>query len=152
MAISVRAADPVASAMFRGDAAHTGVYAATLKGIHGLRWKFKTGAMVRSSAAVADATVYFGSDDGNLYAVELKSGKLKWKFATGGRVASSPAVVDGMVYFQSDDRTFYALEAATGKVAWRFRTGEDVPHVNPALPPWIDDWDYFLSSPVVVSG
>ncbi|MCH8349839.1 MAG: PQQ-binding-like beta-propeller repeat protein, partial [Chloroflexi bacterium] len=33
------------------------------------KWRFETGDRVSSSPAVVDGVVYFGSDDGHLYAV-----------------------------------------------------------------------------------
>jgi eukaryotic-like serine/threonine-protein kinase len=78
-----------------------------------------------SSPAIVDGAVYFGSGDGNVYAVDAASGQLKWKFATGDVVHASPAVTDGTVFIGSWDSYFYALEAATGQQKWRFKTGED---------------------------
>jgi eukaryotic-like serine/threonine-protein kinase len=78
-----------------------------------------------SSPVVWNGTVYFGSGDGNVYAVDGSSGALKWKFKTGDVVHASPAIADGKVYIGSWDSNFYALDAATGKEVWRFKTGED---------------------------
>ena len=78
-----------------------------------------------SSAAVVAGTVYFGSGDGNIYALDAQSGKVKWKFATGNVVHASPAVADGMVFIGSWDSYFYALDADTGAQKWRFKTGVD---------------------------
>jgi outer membrane protein assembly factor BamB len=78
-----------------------------------------------SSPVVWKGTVYFGSGDGNVYAVDAGSGRLKWKFKTGDVVHASPAIADGKVYIGSWDSNFYALDAATGKEVWRFKTGED---------------------------
>src|SRR5205085_9983187 len=36
-----------------------------------------------SSAVVVGDTVYFGSGDGNLYALDVAEGTPRWKFATG---------------------------------------------------------------------
>ena len=72
------------------------------------KWDFETGGVVGSSPTVVEDTVYFGSLDGNLYAVETSSGELKWSFGTGDFVFSSPTVVDGTVYFGSDN--LYAVE------------------------------------------
>jgi outer membrane protein assembly factor BamB len=69
--------------------------------------------------------VYFGSGDGNVYALEVGSGKLNWKFKTGDVVHASPAIVDGTLFIGSWDSFFYALDATTGKEKWRFKTGED---------------------------
>jgi len=50
---------------------------------------------ISSSPAVAGDHLYFGSDDGNLYAIDKCTGALAWNFPfpTGGAVVSSPAVV-----------------------------------------------------------
>ena len=57
--------------MFRANLAHTGVYEGRgVPSLHGPRWEFRTGNMVVSSPAVADGTVYFGSHDHYLYALE----------------------------------------------------------------------------------
>ncbi len=78
-----------------------------------------------SSPAVWNGMVYFGSGDGNVYALEAGTGSLRWKFQTGDVVHASPAIADGKLYIGSWDSYFYALDAATGKEVWRFRTGED---------------------------
>jgi len=65
---------------------------------------------VESSPAVgADGTIYVGSRDYNLYALN-PDGTQKWKFATNGEVWSSPAVgADGTMYVGSADGNVYAL-------------------------------------------
>jgi outer membrane protein assembly factor BamB len=78
-----------------------------------------------SSPAVWNATVYFGSGDGNIYGLDAATGTLKWKFHTGDVVHASPAISDGTLFIGSWDSYFYALDAATGKEKWRFKTGED---------------------------
>lgn len=78
-----------------------------------------------SSPTVSNGAVYFGSGDGNIYALDALTGVLKWKFHTGDVVHASPAIVDGKLYIGSWDSFFYALDAATGKELWRFKTGED---------------------------
>jgi eukaryotic-like serine/threonine-protein kinase len=78
-----------------------------------------------SSPAVWNGAVYFGSGDGNVYALDAASGSLKWKFKTGDVVHASPAIVDSKLYIGSWDSYFYALDAVTGKELWRFKTGED---------------------------
>jgi eukaryotic-like serine/threonine-protein kinase len=114
-----------------------------------LKWKFKTAGERRfvakhlhgvepasepvpdpfdfylSSPVVAGGTVFFGSGDANVYALDAASGALKWKFKTGDVVHASPAFAEGTVFVGSWDTYFYALDAATGKEKWRFKTGED---------------------------
>jgi len=78
-----------------------------------------------SSPSVWNGTVYFGSSDGNVYALDASSGALKWKFHTGDVVHSSPAIADGVLYIGSWDTYLYALDAANGTEKWRFKTGDD---------------------------
>ena len=78
-----------------------------------------------SSPVVWNGTVYFGSGDGNVYALNALSGAMQWKFQTGDVVHASPAISAGRLYIGSWDSYFYALDATTGKQLWRFKTGED---------------------------
>ncbi len=154
---SVGAAEPT---MYRGDAAHTGVYAAAaIPQLHGIKWRFRAGGPIISSPAVADGTVYFGSSDHCVYAVDAHTGAQRWKFTTHGRVSSSPAVVAGRLYVGSYDGNLYALDAASGRLLWKFATeGErrySARHLHgaePAAEVMPDPFDVFLSSPVVESG
>jgi outer membrane protein assembly factor BamB len=70
------------------------------------KWSFTTGSYVSSSPAIgADGTIYVGSDDYNLYAIN-PDGSQKWSFTTGYMVLSSPAIgADGTIYVGSDDGT-----------------------------------------------
>jgi outer membrane protein assembly factor BamB len=47
-------------------------------------WQTKTGYFIYGSPAIAGKTVYIGSFNGMLYALDLDSGKIKWKFPTKG--------------------------------------------------------------------
>ena len=100
-------------------------------GAHGapgtsVRWSYTSGNSVESSPAVAGGTVYIGSDDDSLYALDAATGHLRWSYSTGGPVESSPAVAGGIVYIGSDDDSLYALDAATGHLRWSYSTGGPV--------------------------
>jgi len=79
-----------------------------------VKWTFETGEAIVSSPAVAGGTVYVGSSDNFLYAVDVESGKLRWKFDAHGNVGSSPAVSGDTVFVVSMDGKLYAVNAATG--------------------------------------
>jgi hypothetical protein len=74
------------------------------------KWKVLTGGAVRSSPVVGhDGTIYVGSEDGNVWALN-PDGTTRWTFQTGGPVHSSPAIgPDGTVYVGSDDKHVYAI-------------------------------------------
>ena len=147
-------------AMFRGNPQHTGVYdAAGVPQFTKIKWQFHTGGQVLSSPAVAGDTLYVGSSDHFLYALDLAAGTLKWKFKTGSRITSSPAVSAGVIYFGSYDGNFYAVDAATGQPKWKFQTGGErrfagkhLHGAQPAAETMPDPFDFFLSSPVVWNG
>jgi len=145
------------TSMFGGDPQHTGVYAtAAITKFHRVKWRFHAGGLVIASPAVAGDTVYVGSTNGNLYAIDRDAGSLRWKFATKGRVASSAAVANGVVYFGSYDGSFYALDARSGKLKWKFTTmgehrfeGTHLHGAQPAAETMPDPFDVYLSSPTI---
>ena len=83
-----------------------------------------------SSPAVWKSSVYFGSGDGNVYALSATTGKLRWKFHTGNVIHGSPAIAAGTLYIGSWDSYLYALDATNGAVRWRFKTGVDPANGN----------------------
>jgi outer membrane protein assembly factor BamB len=96
-----------------------------------------------SSPAVWQHTVYFGSSDGNIYALDVAAGHVRWTFHTGDVVHASPAIANGVVYIGSWDSYFYALDAVTGILKWRFKGGVD---------PDIHNQVGFQSSAAIVDG
>src|SRR5579884_953604 len=110
--------------VFRGDTAHTGIFAGSgPRQFHRVKWRFATGDRVVSSPVWAAGVIYFGSDDGNVYAVDAETGLRKWTFVTRGPVPCTPAIANGLVYFASYDGHLYAVEADTGRLRWKFSTG-----------------------------
>jgi PGF-CTERM protein len=81
---------------------------------------------VRSPPTVVDGTVYVGSYDHKLYAVDATEGSEEWSFGTGDLVFPSPTVADGTVYVGNNDSELYAVDAATGEQEWAFDTGGGV--------------------------
>jgi outer membrane protein assembly factor BamB len=79
-----------------------------------------------SGATVADGTIFVGSADKNLYAIDSKTGQEIWHFETKDIVRSTPAVAEGMVFFGSRDHNVYAVDARTGKLRWKFDTLREV--------------------------
>jgi predicted small lipoprotein YifL len=100
-------------------------------------WEFETVGLVPSSPAIgSEGTVYVGSADHKLYAINGKSGDKLWEFKTGGRVWSSPAIgSDGTVYVGSADHRdhkLYAINGKSGDKLWEFETGRAV-YSSPAI-------------------
>jgi len=113
---------PTEAAMFRGGPEHSGAYVSPNPSLASVAWKFRTGGEIVSSPLVVGSTVYIGSRDRHLYALDAASGALRWKLETQGPVNSSAAYRDGLVYVGSVDGSMYAVDAATGKQRWAFKT------------------------------
>lgn len=98
-------------------------------------WSAQRGTRIDGSPAYAgDGTVYVGSDDDFLYAIDGADGTEKWRFETGGDIFSSPASgADGTIYVGSDDGFLYAV-TPDGEELWRFEIG-DLARVSPAIGP-----------------
>jgi outer membrane protein assembly factor BamB len=102
---------------FRHDNVHSGVNPSeTLVGLSNVNtlgqwWTQPTGSYVDSSPSVVSGTVYVGSEDGKLYALNAATGVVRWTAATGNGIESSPAVVNGVVYVASADDKLYAFAA-----------------------------------------
>ncbi|MEU6851084.1 PQQ-binding-like beta-propeller repeat protein [Actinacidiphila alni] len=89
-------------------------------------WSRAVGGPVDSSPTVVGGVLYVGCDDGKVYALDAKSGKVRWSRFAGAKIVSSPAVANGTVYVGSYDHKVYALDAATGAVRWTLTTGSAV--------------------------
>ena len=70
-------------AMFHSNETHTGIYEeGDYKNFGEIKWKFKTNGIIHTSPALYDSTIYIGSWDTYLYAIDAITGKEKWKFFT----------------------------------------------------------------------
>ncbi|HXT52268.1 MAG TPA: PQQ-binding-like beta-propeller repeat protein [Thermoanaerobaculia bacterium] len=108
---------------FRGDAALTGVATDALPAAPALAWTFEAGEEVQSTPAIAGGTVYVGSKDGRLYALDLATGKQRFRYEAGAEIRSSPAVRGGVVYVGDEGGTFHAVDVRTGARRWAFKAG-----------------------------
>jgi outer membrane protein assembly factor BamB len=120
--------------VFRQNAMHTGRSPYVGAQTSALKWVFNTNGTVFSSPAIgADGTIYVGSADYNLYAIN-PDGTMKWSYKTGGTVDSSPAVgTDGTVYVGSSDSKIYAINP-NGTLHWDYLTISPISS-SPAIDP-----------------
>ena len=114
------------SSLGAASVAQTGETGAASSGAVSLRWRFDTEEEVRSTPALHGKTLYVGSYDNNLYALNAAKGTLQWKFATDGGLCGVPLPHDDLVIFGSEDHMVYALDVKEKRVRWRFATGGPV--------------------------
>ena len=108
-------------------------------------WRFDTGMMIWTVAALMDGLVLFGSLDGTLYALDALDGRLVAKHVTGGEIKSSPLALDGSVFVCNSNgrvqrlalsvsarREHGGAAAATFEPVWAYEAGAEV-YGSPAL-------------------
>jgi len=83
-------------------------------------WSLDTEDEVRGTPILHEGTLYVGSYDKHLYAVEAGSGKVLWKYASDGGITGKAAVSENKIYFGSEDRRLHVVSARTGKVVWTY--------------------------------
>ncbi len=113
-----------------------------------VRWSFFSEGPIRFAPTARKNRVYFGSDDGHVYCLESRGGKLLWKYRPGpsdrrilgnGRMISrwpirtSVLVDGGTVYFgagvfPNEGVYICALSAEDGSVLWKNDTMGDRSH------------------------
>ncbi len=94
-------------------------------------WKFDAGSEerrkpIRSSPATDGLSIFFGSDDGFVYALDLGTGSLRWKLNAGGPIFASPVVVGQSMMVGTRGGLFYCLDNANGRVQWKFDAGAPI--------------------------
>lgn len=85
-------------------------------------WNYTTGDSIYSSPSIgSDGTVYIGSNDSSMYALNGATGELIGQYFTGGSVTCTPAIGDdGTVYITSQDNHIHAIEKfAPSAVVWK---------------------------------
>lgn len=87
-----------------------------------LVWQFKTGGPLTASPVIANGTLFIGSADGKLYALNAKEWGIKWTFDTGSSIRFSAVVWGNRVYFNTRDNKLYALDVKTGDMLWEYET------------------------------
>ena len=112
-----------------------------LKADNSTKWSYPAPGQFFQPAVAEDGTVYAGSTDTNLYALD-SDGKLKWKFSTGDEVGSTTAIArNGTIFFGSNNGYLYAV-GPSGKVKWEFKAAGQV--YSPTIGP--DGTVYALSA------
>lgn len=98
------------------------------------------GAIVGSLVCVED-TLYVGSSDGKVYALDAVYGEKRWEFDTGGKIWKSPAVKDGVVYVGNYEGKLYALSSQDGNLL-----GEMELPASPASSPVVSGGSVFIGT------
>jgi outer membrane protein assembly factor BamB len=101
-----------------------------------LDWQFQTSNSIYSSPAAAQVpgtppTVYVGSYNHQLYALDAASGDKRWVFNVGGVVPGTPTVVGRTVYTSSfQNKKTFGVDAKTGKQVFEWGSAGFTPVIS----------------------
>ena len=109
------------------------------KGQQGGLWRFTPENPLqglKSGPALASdedgETVYVGSHDHVMYALDARDGSLRWTFKAANDIWASPLVVKDRLIFGDDDGNLYSLNRDDGTLAWSINLGSSI-----RIPPMI---------------
>jgi len=90
-------------------------------------WQVGLGqAIVGSPVIDAAGTLYAGSLDTKLYAVDIQSGVVKWALSTKGAIRSTPAISDaGNIYVANDSGEVISLDTSKN-IRWYYKTSNSI--------------------------
>ncbi|MBS1920601.1 MAG: PQQ-binding-like beta-propeller repeat protein [Bacteroidetes bacterium] len=97
----------------------------------GLKWNYKTGKAIHSSAAGVNDKLFFSDNGQTLYCLRRTDGHLIWKTGMGNKLDyswrfdyyySSPVIFQNNIYIGSDDGNLYVFNISDGKKKWSFKT------------------------------
>ncbi len=121
-----------------------------------LKWAFGIpGAnTVNSQPAIVGGRMYFGSQDGTVYALNARTGCTYWTFKAAASVRSAMTVsAEGTLYFGDLKANAYALNSQTGKQLWRVQLDDHpVARITAAPKLWNNKLYVPISSVEEVSG
>jgi outer membrane protein assembly factor BamB len=105
-------------------------------------WKRSLPGRAESSPLVLGNTVYFGCENGELFALSTVNGRVRWATPLGGPVKSAPAYRHGVLYVDDYGGYMNAVRASDGKLLWQ----------SGSLGPGFGGSGEFYSTPAVAYG
>lgn len=87
------------------------------------RWAFTAGDLIVGTPAAAGTTVFVGSRDGVVYAINDLTGRPKWRYPAveaGPPILSAPLLVGDLLLVRRGDRNVVALRQADGALLWQY--------------------------------
>ena len=74
-------------------------------------WDLTTGVQGNYSSVAQgpDGTLYVGSSDGKLYALDARSGEKRWEYEVGDALTATPAIAAGRLVIGAQDGRIYCF-------------------------------------------
>ena len=94
----------------------------------GSLWSDGVSAKIAGGITLAYESVFFGTENGDVFALDVKTGEQKWHVKVKGEVLAAPAVEENVVVVNTGSGVMFALDASNGEQLWRYES--DVPALS----------------------
>jgi outer membrane protein assembly factor BamB len=94
-----------------------------LRGSPRRAWEYPVTEGVQGSAVAVDGTVYFGTIDGKVIALEAETGKRRWEFNAKDAVVATPVLNENLLFVGSMSGKLHCLDAKSGRERWFYDAG-----------------------------
>jgi outer membrane protein assembly factor BamB len=91
-------------------------------------WSNGVSAKIAGGVSVAYETVFFGTENGEVFALDVDTGEQKWKVTIKGEVLAAPSIDSGIVLVNTGSGFIFALDADSGEELWSAES--DVPPLS----------------------
>jgi outer membrane protein assembly factor BamB len=91
-------------------------------------WSNGLSAKIAGGLSVAYETVFFGTENGEVVALDTNTGEQKWITTVKGEVLAAPAIDSGIVLINTGSGFIFALNADDGEEVWSSES--DVPPLS----------------------
>jgi outer membrane protein assembly factor BamB len=91
-------------------------------------WSNGVSAKIAGGISVAYETVFFGTENGEVIALDANTGEQKWRKTVKGEVLAAPAIDAGIVLINTGSGFVFALNADSGEEVWSSES--DVPPLS----------------------
>lgn len=103
-------------------------------------WQDRQSALLNGGPVTGINKVFYGSENGDVYALDAETGSVSWTAKIKGEIIAAPGIGEGVLVVNSASGAMKAFDAADGKELWQ--TELDVPPLSLRG----------ISAPVVASG
>jgi outer membrane protein assembly factor BamB len=91
-------------------------------------WSDGVSAKIAGGLSVAYETVFMGTENGEVIALDANTGEQRWLSVVKGEVLAAPSVDEGVVLVNTGSGVMFALDASTGENLWSYES--DVPPLS----------------------
>ena len=106
---------------FRGSQSNLGRAETSISSSPKLKWKFTTEGPIKGTATIFGDKVYIGSEDKNIYCLNLSDGSKVWSKTLSDIVESSSLILDEDLIIGTADGNLYRLNGKSGQEKWVYK-------------------------------